>query len=272
MNIQLISDVHLNFGDLTLPGGDVLVMAGDIMEAGHLRRYDNAGLNKDIADRYRRFIQEELTKYNTVLYVMGNHEHYHNTFSDTIPRIARDLPANTTILDNTSFSIGGITFFGGTLWTDCNGGNPLTDIDMQWKMSDYQTIKHKGFVTPRPHGGSYYTNKFTPAFTRSLHKETLVALDSLYNETREPIVVITHHAPSLASISEKYRGHPMNGAYASNLSDFILDRPRITHWLHGHIHDPVDYMIGSTRILSNPRGYVGFEVNIDDYTTMTVTA
>lgn len=42
MRVNLVSDLHLNFADLVLPGGDVLVMAGDIMEAGHLRRADNA--------------------------------------------------------------------------------------------------------------------------------------------------------------------------------------------------------------------------------------
>ena len=33
MNIQLVSDLHLNWGDLVLPGGDLLIMAGDVFEA-----------------------------------------------------------------------------------------------------------------------------------------------------------------------------------------------------------------------------------------------
>lgn len=32
-------------------------------------------------------------------------------------------------------------------------------------------------------------------------------------------------------------------------------------WVHGHTHDSFDYMIGSTRVLCNPRGYIPEEAN-----------
>jgi hypothetical protein len=51
----------------------------------------------------------------------------------------------------------------------------------------------------------------------------------------------------------------MNGAYSSDLSDLILDHPQIKFWTHGHTHDQFDYMIGSTRVVCNPRGYKGYE-------------
>jgi hypothetical protein len=53
----------------------------------------------------------------------------------------------------------------------------------------------------------------------------------------------------------------MNGGYCSNLEEFILDHPQIRLWTHGHMHDPSDYMIGETRVVCNPRGYVGYERN-----------
>jgi hypothetical protein len=43
------------------------------------------------------------------------------------------------------------------------------------------------------------------------------------------------------------------------LSEFILDRPQIKLWTHGHVHNVNDYMIGDTRVVSNPRGYEGYE-------------
>jgi hypothetical protein len=55
----------------------------------------------------------------------------------------------------------------------------------------------------------------------------------------------------------------MNGGYSSNLDDFIIGHPQIKFWTHGHTHDPFDYMIGSTRILCNPRGYFGYEAVAD---------
>ena len=57
----------------------------------------------------------------------------------------------------------------------------------------------------------------------------------------------------------------MNGAYSSDLSEFILDRPQIKLWTHGHTHDPYDYMIGSTRIVCNPRGYIHYEEIADNF-------
>jgi hypothetical protein len=31
--------------------------------------------------------------------------------------------------------------------------------------------------------------------------------------------------------------------------------------VHGHIHENNDYMVGNCRIISNPRGYHGMELN-----------
>ena len=38
MKISLVSDLHLEFGYHELPGGDVLLLAGDICEARTLRK------------------------------------------------------------------------------------------------------------------------------------------------------------------------------------------------------------------------------------------
>jgi Icc-related predicted phosphoesterase len=51
----------------------------------------------------------------------------------------------------------------------------------------------------------------------------------------------------------------MNGGYASNLENLILDNPQIHAWIHGHIHQRQDYQIGGCRVVANPRGYQGYE-------------
>ena len=48
-----------------------------------------------------------------------------------------------------------------------------------------------------------------------------------------------------------------------SLSEFILDHPEIKLWTHGHTHEDFDYMIGSTRIICNPRGYINYESRAD---------
>ena len=45
--------------------------------------------------------------------------------------------------------------------------------------------------------------------------------------------------------------------------EFILDYPQIKLWTHGHTHEDFDYMIGSTRIVCNPRGYLSYEDRAD---------
>jgi Icc-related predicted phosphoesterase len=32
-------------------------------------------------------------------------------------------------------------------------------------------------------------------------------------------------------------------------------------WIHGHIHETNDYQVAGCRVVSNPRGYYGFELN-----------
>ena len=255
--------MHLNFADIVMPGGDVLIMAGDIMEAGHLRQADNTKENVSIADRYRRFINEELIKYRKVLYVCGNHEHYRNAYHDTHARLRRELPGNVQLLENEFVEIDGIHFFGATLWTDMNKGDPITAHHLSQAMSDFAgSIKMgDGVKVQTPYGGSYYTNKFSPNYAKGIFHETVKLMKEWLKEHKDDkCVVITHHAPSDLSVNEYYKhDYHMNGGYRSNLSDFILDHPQIKFWVHGHMHDPCDYVIGTTRIITNPRGYTGYE-------------
>ena len=41
-------------------------------------------------------------------------------------------------------------------------------------------------------------------------------------------------------------------------------------WCHGHIHNSADYMIAETRVICNPRGYIGHELNPDFDPNLTV--
>ena len=62
----------------------------------------------------------------------------------------------------------------------------------------------------------------------------------------------------------------MNGGYSSALDEFIMDHPQIKAWFHGHTHDDFDYMVGSTRIVCNPRGYINYEDRADNFNLKTV--
>ncbi len=51
-----------------------------------------------------------------------------------------------------------------------------------------------------------------------------------------------------------YRTSELAPAYASALDTFAASSG-VALWVHSHTHYAVDYDIGTTRILSNPRGY-----------------
>ena len=129
-------------------------------------------------------------------------------------------------------------------------------------MNDYKVVQN--FYSDR-----HLYHKLTPDVTYKTHKDTVAYFQKVLAEKRDrPIVVITHMAPSFMSVNEKYKNDTTNnGGYASDLSDIILDNSNIKVWVHGHMHDPVDYMIGDTRVLANPRGYIpweagnGFDIN-----------
>ena len=93
-------------------------------------------------------------------------------------------------------------------------------------------------------------------------------IDNTLNEVAawKSVVVVGHHAPSKQSTKPRYKDdYHMNGGYSSDLESFIIDRPQIKLWTHGHTHDEFDYMIGSTRVVCNPRGYDAYEEQADRF-------
>jgi Icc-related predicted phosphoesterase len=257
MNITLVSDLHLEFGYQELPGGDVLILAGDICEYRTLKNdFHQTKLLDRVPGAFPAydFFYSECAKYKKVFYVMGNHEHYHHRFDKTYNDLKAILPENVVLLEKECFEYEGVLFLGATLWTDLNKGDPITVYTMKGFMNDYKCVQN--FYADK---GLYH--KLTPEHTFAEHRKTLQYFKLMLEEKRDmPVVIITHMAPSFMSVNEKFvHETTTNGGYASDLSEFILDHENIKVWVHGHMHDPVDYKIGETRVLANPRGYVPYE-------------
>jgi hypothetical protein len=145
-------------------------------------------------------------------------------------------------------------------------------------MNDYRIIKDSRTNTEteiwmfnennEPYTGKQkLPSKWSPEASVVEHKLMLDTIKAtVESNTSNKYVVIGHHAPSKQSTKPKYQKDVMvNGAYSSDLSEFILDHPQIKVWTHGHTHDVFDYMIGSTRILCNPRGYDAYEDRADQF-------
>ena len=290
MKIALASDVHLEFGQLEIKNtenADVLILSGDICVAKDL----NGRAGVDIlgeshkSNRYHIFFQKCSEEFKHVIYIAGNHEHYHGDFAMSIPRIREKLAylSNIYFLDKEFIAFDDVTFIGGTLWTDMNKEDPNTLYSIKRHMNDYQIIKNSNRVVSykspifeiKEDGSTDYTKiakyefnireaTFSPEDSVEDHKAMLNFIHETAVGVQEKFVVVGHHSPSKLSTKPQYEDDVIvNGAYSSDLSEFILDHPQIKVWTHGHTHHKFDYNIGSTRIVCNPRGYIDYEPDAD---------
>ena len=283
MKIAVCSDLHLEFSKLSLenPGDiDVLILSGDICVIRDLMDHDSYGIvDFGKSSRYHTFFQECSARFPHVIYIVGNHEHYHGDFKYTISDVKKRLEylTNLHILDKETYIVDDITFIGGTLWTDMNKEDPLTLHMITRMMNDFRCVDnsnrevtYKTFDDPdNPDKPTFRTRvaRFSPQDAVDDHKEMLEFIKTVVAEKHDKkFVVVGHHTPSHASCHPKYKDdREMNGGYHSDLSEFILDRPQIKLWTHGHTHELFDYMIGETRVVCNPRGYHGYEEIADNF-------
>ena len=249
MKISYMSDLHLEFAPMVdLPGGDILLLAGDIFVVDLLRedRTDRRALLHKEEAKY--FLDQASSKYNKIYYIPGNHEHYHGEVATTLKSISNFLSSYDNVFimdDNTLILNDEYALFGSTFWTDMHQNDPMVNMRAVWAMNDFRMITHNE-KTLDP-STTYRWN----AVSRNC---LAYDVDSLYNKHK--FIVMTHHCPDLRSCNPKYGTDAVNYAYCNtDLENFILDRPRITHWIHGHTHDSYDYNIGQCRVLCNPRGY-----------------
>ena len=257
MKFAFASDLHLEFGalDSIKTDADYLLLAGDIVVADDLRNMDAPLVTTKQSDLYDEFFEMCSSNYKQTYMIMGNHEHYHSVFQDTYDKVRHVLPDNVTLLENEYVDVEGVRVIGSTLWTDCDNGDWSTELTLRQALNDFRVVKW------RLHDGK--VRNFTPNDSASIHTESLSWMkDNMTDNT----VVMSHHAPTWSSINEKFRSESkVNSGYASDLSEFILDyNPKV--WVHGHMHDPVDYMVGDTRVVTNPRGYIGYEPEAKNFT------
>lgn len=281
MKVAVCSDLHLEFGSIELKnteGADVLILSGDILVAADLNRPERNGVS--MPTRYSEFMDTCSRNFPKVIYIMGNHEHYHGDYAKTsdILREFCSVYPNVHFLDNECIKIGDFTFVGGTLWTDMNKEDPMTLHAISGMMNDFRIVKNSlrevkykspNLTEDHPDAWKYAARPatFSPEDAVKDHRDMMEYLKLvMQNNPDEQIIVCGHHAPSKLSTHPRYKDDTlMNGAYSSELSEFILDHRQIKLWTHGHTHEPFDYMLGTTRVVCNPRGYIDYEERADQF-------
>lgn len=253
MKIRLLSDLHLEFEHkvhkdqhLSIPilptdSDTVLVLAGDIGNAKKKGTY--VPLVTDASARFKK-----------VIFVLGNHEFYGTSFVRAYDKISENLShlSNVHVMNNETITIDDVVFICSTMWASVDNNDPLMILNARNEMNDYKCIRNGPKQAP-------YMRKLDPQDTVVAFIEAKKFIfDELlkYKDTKITTVVVTHHACSHQSIGPIFQGDKMNPMYATELGYDMLDVDGPTIWLHGHLHNSMDYTIGDTRIVINPRGYV----------------
>ena len=257
--IRIISDIHLEFfknNDFELEVSDdekntILILAGDICIAAKAKRFDY-------------FFDNISNRFKTILYILGNHEYYNSSILMTRVKLedSIDKYRNIIVLEDETYETDEVCFIGSTLWSDFDDNNPIAMFDAKHKMNDSRIIRHGPSVEP-------WRRKFSPEDAYVIHKTSKKFIFDTIKNSNKKIVVITHMGPSYQSIASEYIGDKLNGAYVSNLeNDIIGSGPDLM--IHGHVHRSFDYMIGDTRVICNPHGYIGQEYNPNFKPTLEV--
>lgn len=226
MKISVLSDVHCEFHDDQgaafidhMPtDGDVLVLAGDITTADKIY----VALER-FAKRWRG---------KPIVYTPGNHEHWRVERQNLAATLRKaSLRLGIHVLQRGVVTIDGVRFIGDTLWF------PLSDTSWQMANNWSDFILARGALRTK---WPFEANRQARSFLRDM--------------VGPGDVVVTHHLPSARSVDPRYTGAATNCFYVNDLDDLIREQ-RPAAWIHGHTHSSNDYMIGSTRIVSNPYGY-----------------
>ena len=243
MRILVLSDIHREYWkerdqrprfDLTISRPDVVVLAGDIDKDAQAIPWANeafAGV--------------------PVVYVHGNHEGYGEKLEKMQHRLRESAAAtngHVHLLERNEVTIDGVRFLGCTLWTNFRlHGDARYTFDRYecgTKINDYKSIRV----------ASQGYRKLQTRDTEGIHHRSVKWLRERLEAPGQAgrTVVVTHMAPSARSVPPQYKNNPIAAAYASDLEDLVVQADL---WIHGHMHDSVDYMIRDTRVVANPRGY-----------------
>lgn len=241
IRIQIASDLHLEMFRKPFPNwyrvdrldadrADLLVLAGDIHNG---------------VEAIRCFADWPIP----VLYVPGNHEYY-ETRIDLALAALREAARGTMVqvLSQDVTIVQGVRFIGCTLWTDYEllGTGIRKTLAMQTCerfMVDHRLIQ--GLDAKR--------KRFLPEDALQIHqRERAWLTEQLHEVFCGPTVAITHHGVHPKSVHPRFAKHPANPGFISDLGSPLS---LADLWIHGHVHNSFDYMVGGTRVVVNPGSY-----------------
>ena len=263
---QIVSDLHVDFSDNYIYSAQnlkpsnfsdeetkILIVAGDTCQNNYKKR--------------DKFIHAIFSKWDTVIEVPGNHDHYEKSYDwsianhalihnvtddvleiDKLENMSLAIEKNHVIEDdgyshhlyinNDYIDVSGIRIICSTLWSEILDNGHL----IMRGMNDYNLIDK--YDIPKNNERYYNSVKF---------------IEKTLKNTPEDMkcIVVTHHLPMWELISGKYITNNMNEAYASKGLIKLIKKysSKIKYWIHGHSHDQLRVKYFETEFIRNPLGY-----------------
>jgi Icc-related predicted phosphoesterase len=199
---------------------------------------ERSGKHEQYLEVFKRLLE---TYKIEIIFILGNHDYFNSNIQEEINYWSKINLTRFYFLHNSILKIGNLRFLGTTLWTDLNKGYALD------KGKEY--FKRFEKISP-----SFSYQDVTNEILEENRKAVLFLQKNL-RETPHENIVITHHAPTLKSLSQKFNDkEDFKYCSASDYEDLILKyQPKL--WIHGHLHESFDYYLGKTRIICNARGH-----------------
>lgn len=267
MKIGIYSDLHREYAKaprtVETGGVDVLVLAGDI-------------------DNGIEGVCWAKTLDIPVVYVAGNHEYWGHDYFEVLDALRNEAAgSNVHFLERDTVVLEGVRFLGCTLWTDYGGWHEGL-VPYALDMNDHREITARSWWSqenreryhrqvPSTYQVAEHDGGFNPVLQYEICELSVQWLKSTLAEPFEGrTVVVTHDAPSFESL--RLRGvHPMAfdprywtphgirglrldlvANYAVNLDAALSEhREVIDLWVHGHIHETLDYARRGVRIIDH---------------------
>lgn len=239
--LRIASDIHLEWRRNTethldiIPADEldkesILVLAGDI------------GAGRPLFN----FMKTMCDRFPYVLWVPGNHEYYGSQGYNEWNEVAAEKYQG---IDNLLFTpgtvgyhlVGGMQLIAGTMWTDCNGRDPIAMSAVERTLSDF-----RGAI-PR----------WTVEWAANVHDSHKFQIESFlkHGPINDPKIVVTHHTPSPQLTSSRFIGDACNPGFHANCEDLMHSNWSPKLWVFGHTHDQIHRQIGNTLCVNNPLGY-----------------
>ena len=250
--LQIGSELHLEthpaYEDLQLPvTAPHLALLGDI---GHV-----------CDEAFFKCLENLLGRYETVFFLLGNHEPYHMRLSSAKSRVRsfsqkmERLRVTSSIgqfvfLDQTRYEFpgvanGGITILGCTLFSRVL---PEEAKEVAYRFVDFRDIID---WEVEDH------NDCHRADLQWLNNEVEKIVEE---DSERKIIVFTHYSPSVdeRTRNPKYSKSPVDSGFMTDLSgQKCWTKPNVKLWAFGHTHYSLDFKdeITGKRVIANQKGY-----------------